>query len=169
MRFNRILSFIYSQWGRVNRYRAALCWLCGLLLGFCSAKSAQYHTLSIAYAVAKGSVSFSYLAAAVMLPALISLLAFWLDQRWLADALAVCCGLFFGYSLTTIQLAYGNAGWLVRFLLMFSRCMTVPALMWYWTAGTRRKRWAVLLLAYFAAVFVFDYYFVAPFLKALLS
>ncbi len=82
-------------------------------------------------------------------------------------------GLAFGATGMMCIAAFGNGGWLIRCLLLFSQLMTISAIWAVWVGICRKKRfspWDIGLVAvYFMAVILIDYFLVCPFLGRLLK
>ena len=167
-----IVHFL-SQWGRVSRYAVALCWLSGLLLGFIAANSANSVLISAISTSVGSPVPFARLVLICILPFVVSYLAFSLNEHWLLLATCLFEAFCFGYCAAGIGLAYGAAGWLIRFLLLFSDCMTIPVLLYYWmtaqSSGRQFRITSVIVTVYAIAVAGIDYFYIIPLLRAAVS
>ena len=80
----------------------------------------------------------------------------------------------FMYCFAGITVAYGDAGWLVRFLLLFSDCFSMPLFLWYMGRSilrtkdrTDRDIWFCILVL--AVVRCMDSYVISPFAMELLK
>jgi len=79
----------------------------------------------------------------------------------------------FMYCFAGVSVAYADAGWLVRCLLLFSDCFTVPLLIWYVAVKLMENRkipdreiWFCLLCVF--AVRCMDSFVISPFVSRLL-
>lgn len=88
-----------------------------------------------------------------------------------------CFARFFcvALSLGSVTLAYGNSGWLMRWLFFFSSSLSLPAFILFCVRhldGARRhvlQRDFWICLFWVFLVVTIDYYFVSPFLSALIE
>lgn len=79
----------------------------------------------------------------------------------------------FMYCFSAISVAYADAGWLVRLLLMFSGCFSVPLLLWYAVRQLLQenndlKCDLLFCLVFILAIRCIDSYVVSPFAMKLL-
>ncbi len=173
MRYKLHIPKFLSQWGRVSRYAVALCWLTGLLLGFCAAKSAGTTLIWAVKGAAYGSVSLLRLLLICVLPFLICCAAIYLNENWLLLFGCLYEAFSFGFCAVGIGLTFGSAGWLIRFLLLFSDCMSLPAMLFIclFFAGkhTHIKALSIVSIVYATAVAVFDYLCIVPLLQAAIT
>lgn len=151
----------------------AFFWTLGLMLGIlCSGVAGDTLTPLMRTAVSR-CVSFSGLLTAVLLPFLLSMLALYLHKPWLFVPIAFLKAFLFSYTGFGVMVAFDSAGWLVRLLLMFSDCCTMPILFWFWAAQINGCRKCLLSIAtpilLAAAIGSFDFYVVSPFLATLIS
>lgn len=92
---------------------------------------------------------------------------------WLIYPLAFIRMFIFVYCFGGITIAYADAGWLVRYLLLFSDFLSVPLLLWY-TATKLLRGWNrkdlqfVACLMCVIAVRCIDSYVISPFAWELL-
>ena len=109
----------------------ACCWFCGLLIGFLYGRNADPSYFYLMRMAASSCMSIVGLLTALCLPFLISALAvFLMRPQWmllicfLKAFTFACCG-------CALTAAFGSAGWLVRILLQFSDCCTIPFFYWF--------------------------------------
>ncbi len=148
-------------------------WLTGLGLGICFAVHAGDSLILMMRSAAAAPVSITGLMAVLALPFLITALAVYLSQPRLLLVLAFVKACCFGFCASSIDTAFQSAGWLVRYLLMFSELCYLPVLTWFWMrhiSGFGRTAVKDLAVCAGAAVAIglVDYCFVSPWLAMLL-
>lgn len=152
----------------------ALAWFLGLISGILFSVMASDSVFPTMRAAATGCVSISGLLSAILLPLLFSAFAVYISQPLLLIPIAFGKAFVFSFVGMSVMAAYGSAGWLVRFLLMFSDCMMLPFLWWYWLrylSGSRASAFCSTALLVSLAVIIgsFDYRVISPFLADILS
>lgn len=158
---------------RRKRFFLACTWILGLMAGSaCSVHSGTLLT-SLMRTAASSRVSIVGLMSAVLLPLLFSAAAVYISNIWLLIPIAFSKAFLFAYFAAGLTLSFGSAGWLIRFLFMFSDCMILPLLWWYWICfidGRNRLFYRDTAVALAVAVMIgcFDYCTVSPFLASLL-
>lgn len=125
-------------------------------------------------AAACACVSITGLLAAIILPFLLSALAVYLQSLRLLPLIAFGKAFLVSFLGLSLLEAFGSAGQLVRWLLMFSDCCSLPLLFWYWLrhiSGPGRLTWSGTALVLLVALLIggFDYCVVSPFLAAVIS
>lgn len=167
---HRSIFHIFSQWCRFSRYLLAICWFVGVLLGFYAATPSESN-VSAARWFAYGQSAPWHIFLSLCIPVVVSRLAQELSCRWTIFILGFIKAFLFSYSATIIGHCFGSAGWLVRFLLLFSQYMTLPALYLYFDLLLRkpcRKTYYVesILFIYIAGVVIVDRFVIYPLLNA---
>ena len=151
----------------------ALSWLAGLLFGAAMFLSAGNHILPWMRGVPYGSVSISGLLCVTALPFLFSAFAVYISEPRLLLLVSFGKAFLFSYVSLGILSCFGSAGWLIRWLLMFSDLMFLPALYWFWQrhisgsfrfSGTE----SLLMLSFCMLVGSIDYCCVSPLLAELI-
>ena len=113
----------------------------------------------------------------VMISAL-PFIVFYICFRYRADhlifPLAFIRMFLFMYCFGAITIAYADAGWLVRLLILFSDCITVPLLIWYTITKLihthrKRDRHFKTCLVVIIVVRCIDCYVISPFAWKLLK
>ena len=143
-----------------------------LILGALLAARAETSAFSLMRLAVPSLVSIVPLLALQLLPFLIAAYAVSISGPWLLTVVCSFKLFFFSYFGTLIWIAFGAAGWLVRFLLLFSDIILIPVLCWYCfrrMAGEYPEKndlgfclGAVLLTA------LINCYFISPFLAKIL-
>jgi hypothetical protein len=147
-------------------------WIAGLILGTITAAAASNSYFLLMRMAPKSSVSIIGLAVTVLLPFLLTAFAVLADRSlWLYPIcfLKVFAFAFCGYG---ISVAYGSAGWLVRFLFQFSDILSIPILFWFAFRylrgrGLMWKRDLAIGCALDVWICCLDLWFVSPFLMAI--
>ncbi len=148
----------------------ASAWLLGLVSGSFFSVSAGNSFLLTMRAAASSHVSIFGLLASILLPLLFSAFAVYISQPWLLVPIAFGKAFFFSYLALAVLSAFGSAGWLIRWLLMFSDSLSLPVLWWYWLrAVSGRRKFADTAAAFLAALVIgsVDFYMISPVLANL--
>lgn len=168
-------SFAYPRYFRRNpRTLLAISFVSGLVAGTAVSSSAGdliVRTIPDALSV---SGSLSGILTAALVPFALSALAIVMGRPALLYPIAFWKAFLTGFLGFAVLAAYGSAGWLVRSLMLFTECLTLPVLLIYWFLHLSPERLSVPLstaAAVFAAVLTgtFDYCIVSPFLAAVIS
>lgn len=151
----------------------AFFWCMGLLSGAILAQYADEIHFSLMRRAAACSVSIVGLVA-VLLPFLFTAIAVNLSNCFVIFFLAFLKALLFSYHGCIISVAFGSAGWLVRYLLLFTDACTIPILLWLWIRCMDHQRVGLLRNIFIcalasAAVGLIDFCVVSPFLVMLIS
>lgn len=152
----------------------SFCFIFGLLLGVITAY----------FAIEKGDIVFITSATfTAMLPVLvfvaivplaISFLAVQFSAAAVLLPLCIIKSFCYGYCSCGVFMAYQDAGWLVRGLLLFSDSFLLVPLVWFWLrhlngSKDHLKSDAILYLSFSLIVCFFDYLYISPFLALLLQ
>ena len=103
----------------------------GLVFGSLLAAKANSSIFPMMRQADLGSVSIVLHLVAQLLPFLIAAYAASISRLWLLNAVCGCKLFSFSHTGTLIWIAFGSAGWLVRFLFLFSDIILSPVLCWY--------------------------------------
>ena len=165
-------DFVRKWWRRHSPRLLAFCWIAGLIAGAAySCFSADFCTVLIRRSTAQG-MSFSGMMTVTTLPFLLSALAFSLSEPWLLLVISTCKAFSFSFCAVGVSLAFGQSGWLVRFLFLFSDLLQLPLLCWYWLRhikGSANGRWDIpFCTVSLTAIGVLDYAVIAPFLASVI-
>lgn len=152
----------------------AFAWILGLITGSFFSVSASNSFLSAMLSAASGRLSISGLLSAMLLPLLFSAFAVYISKEWLLIPIAFLKAFSFAYLGVGVMMAYGQAGWLIRCLLMFTDSLIMPLLWWFWLNALTLPRGQMLGISALAGgvlVFIgsFDYFVISPFLANLIS
>ena len=147
--------------------------LLGHLLGvWCSGSASEFYLSQMRTAVS-GRVSIVGLLSCSLLTFLVSALTVYLGRRIFLIPIAFLKAFFFSYAGYRLYLAWGQAGWLVTGLTMFSSLCSLPVLYWYWRRCLEAGRfeWPVFrrVLALLLVIGLVDFYGIMPFLIDIIS
>ena len=144
----------------------------GLMLGTLLAASADTSLFPLMRQVAFNPVSIVTSLAAQLLPFLIAAYAVSISRPWLLTTVCSYKLFSFAYTGALIQIAFGSAGWLVRFLFLFSDIILVPCLCWYCFRRTMGeydgKKDFGICVGIAAATALISYLIISPFLAKIL-
>lgn len=166
-------SIIHTSPRKIRTFYLAFCWILGLFSGAILAQHADEIQFSLMRRAAFCPVSIVGLFA-VLLPFLITAFAVCVSNYWLFLPIAFSKAFLFSYNACIVSAAFGNAGWLVRYLLLFTDACTIPILLWLWIRGicgyrSRFVRIVGLCAILSVAVGFIDFCIVSPFLAMLVS
>lgn len=141
-------------------------WVLGILLGclssrFLSDVASLMHTLMYSGMSIVGGLAVCFL------PLLITAIILWFKKVWLLIALAFTKAFLFGAASGIIMQAFRHAGWLLRCLFLFSDSVLSVLYVHLWFTiikdRTDSKKALLHTAIYCSAVFIIDYFVVAPF------
>ena len=148
----------------------ACSWIAGLFLGiFISGKvSLDLDILAVAFQ----NRSSIILMTVMLLPVVASVFVQYAQQLWMLPLVAFLKSFSFAYVSRIIFIHFGSAGWLIQFLVMFSDCILLPVLWWFWCRLLQDKQrssisLAVLMIFLTIIITVFEDFFIFPILSAL--
>lgn len=157
-----------------RRFLVAFFWVAGLLCGAWIGLSADSSLFFWLRGILWVSPSVTGLLCVVLFPFLMSVLVVFLFRPGLL--LLVCFGKAFLYAFASVSilLAFGSAGWLFRWLLLFHDCVCAPVLYWFWLHYLPGNRslciWdAAWMLSIGLLAGSLDYSVVVPFLARLIE
>ncbi len=149
-------------------------WLIGLTIGVLLSVYTPTDIRDVVYSLPEGNVSAFALFAANTIPLLFCVVLFQFARPTCAMPVLFLKSLVFAYSSQSIVLAYGNAGWLARWILtMSSSCSAVLLLLFccinFDKQGSRLFSSAILTIVIIAILVYIDFYAVQPLCVALLK
>jgi len=140
----------------------------GLILGGCMFYVAGDSFRSLMRAADYSRMSIVCLLPVLLLPFLFSAFAVYIHQSWLLAPICFLKAFFFAFVYVGFSVSFADAGWLVRFFLMFSDIATLPLLWLFWlrvlSEDFRFRSGAVLgIFTAAAAIGCFDFMVVSPY------
>ena len=162
-----------AWWRKYSFLFLAFCWIAGLLSGASVYLAAGDSLNSLMRSAVMRPVSIVSLLCVTMFPFLISAFAVYISEPWLL--LIVSFGDAFVLSFVSLGVVQcsGSAGWLVRWLLVFSASLASPLMYLYWLRHlTGRRRFdgleAACVLCLCALIGSVDFRLVSPLLARLI-
>lgn len=160
-------------WRKGSLYFLAFSWFSGLVCGIATFSSAAAFLIPQMRGSLYGSASIVSLLCVTCLPFLFSAFAVYLSKPQFLLLICFCKAFCFGFVHLGVQLAFGSAGWLLRWLLCFSDSVTAPLLYLYWLRHLDGFRdFSGLEAAFFLSLAVlcasFDFVKISPFLADLI-
>ena len=163
----------YFSWIRrnANMVILAACFLAGFVLGIRMSHGAEL-SVSLMRSALYGTVSIVGLLAVLLLPFLFSALAVYFSKSQLLYGIAFLKAFLFAFIATAVSSVFGNAGWLARFLILFSDSLNLPLLWLYWLRHIPGKRAyqaadAMVLACCICLVGIADYILIMPLLQGI--
>lgn len=172
---DRFLNFNLPTWRcKESKVLLACAWFSGLVAGVFCSLSASDSLFPTMRAAVQSCMSIPGLLSAILLPLLFSAFAVYISQPWLLIPIAFVKTFRFSFLAVGVMAAYGSAGWLIRWLLMFSDSLMLPVLWWYWSASLDRRGLAIakasaVVLSVMIMIGSLDYCVISPFLANLIS
>ena len=168
---NRILHHRLSV---VLRKYAIPCLACSWIIGLVSGLWAVRYVDFDLFGLENFFHSYTPLSvfSVALLPVLISVLVVFTEQFWLLLPISFLKAFSFAYVGSLVGSGYGSAGWLVQMLLMFSDCISLPFIWWFWCRilkSTEQITFSSILPIALVAVSIgaLDFKVISPFLSLL--
>lgn len=177
-RFDVMVSFFRTLFcpasRRVTAIFLAFTLLAGLFIGAYTATLADPSSFSMMRTASNSCVSIVCLLSALLLPFIFTAFAVYISQYWLLIPIAFFKAFSFGYLSTGFMLLFHESGWLLRLLLMFTDCLSMPILCWLWLhscCGCAKSNFRAFVSAFLImlGIVCLDYQYISPFLVKLLS
>lgn len=143
----------------------------GHLLGVWISGTASELFLSEMRRATESPVSIIGLLSPSVLPFLFSAFAVYGKRPVFLIPIAFCKAFLFSYVGYRWWITWGQAGWLVTGLVMFTALLSLPVLYWYWLRymDGRNFEWRVffIVLTCLVAIGIADHQWIVPFLKGI--
>lgn len=151
----------------------AFLWISCLVVG-CYIASNDSFVVSLMRFAPGSEVSIVGLTVSLILPLFISVVGLYFCKSAVIYTFSSIKAFCTGYLLYAVSTAFGNAGWLIRLLLLFSDTGITIVILWllFRHLNGRKKTFkADVMLSFFAAIMIgmVDYLLVAPFLQSLMD
>ncbi len=149
-------------------------WLGGLAFGVFTAAGLDDTYFHLMLPFDSHGLSIFRQLAVVYLPFLFAAYAVSIDQTKLLLVLCFLKAFVFSFCGYLIFRMFGSAGWLVRFLLLFTDVFTIPALFWFCIRHVEgqilnAKRDLIICILLATMVVCIDYFAVSPFTAELID
>ncbi len=170
-------DFAYNRISGVllRKYRLLLCacWLLGLCAGGFLGLLFEPFSFSMMRSAAVQSVSIVGLFLSALFPLVFTYFSVYLHKPIIIFLVCLFKAVAFGFSGTVIAKYFGDSGWLMQFLLLFSDSCVLPVLflVWFLCLGDSNNMKRIPFLSYCIfgiSVAAVDYYVVSPFVLGLL-
>lgn len=141
-------------------------WTTGLLIGYTVAAKTSISLLMRAFTLER--VSIVGLVLVTILPLILSAAAYRLSVPYFILPIAFIKAFLFSFCACALALVYTDAGWLARWLYIFSDSLMVIFLLWFWVRnipnvkGSVQKDFVICLIAASLLISI-DYFIVSPF------
>jgi len=152
----------------------AVLWVVCLFFGRRIALQTEDYLFAMMHTAVSVRVSIVDLLVLQLIPFCLSALAVYISVPYIIYPVCAVKAFLGGYSLGTIGIVYGDAGWLIRFLYLFTDTIMSPLLLWYWfkhisgANHSRHKHFKYVLLGLSAAA-ALEYFVISPFLVVLMN
>lgn len=166
MRKSRVCSRIVTHRGMP--LFLVCCWINGVVFGVFCYRASSPEVASLMHRTAVCSASIVGLLNAALIPFLLSALFVIFSMPLMIPGLCFVKAFLSSYVSMGILKSIPSGGWLLRYFLLFSDCVTLPLLLWYWlwsaSAPKKRSWFFVTGIIFFALVLVtiLDYRIIAP-------
>ena len=173
MQISAPISKVTIWWRKIATRLLALSWILGMILG---SLGAIYGESTLVVLVRQGvcsELSFTGISVVTMLPFLLSAFAVTFSEPWLLLLISTLKAFSFSFCAWGVCLTFGQSGWLVLILFLFSDIALIPLLYFYWLRHIKGtippSFWELpLFLAIALLIGSIDYRFVSPFLSTLM-
>ena len=169
-----IHCFSRQYWFRFGAGLLNFCWIGGLFLGIAIAFRMREEMTLLIPSVLSQKATLSGLMLASVLPCLLCAYGASLRELWVLPLVGGLKAFGFGFCGCSVGLVYGQCGWLLRLLLLFSDCLILAPLYLFSLRHICRRTSRVhgdiaVLLLFSVIVCIADYGVVSPFLCKLFS
>ena len=146
-------------------------WLFGLFIGCNLFYTCSFSFLSLMGSVVMQPVSIVGLLASMLIPFIISYLSIITNNSIYVLIVVFLKSISFGFTCTLLEDQYLSAGWLLRFLFLFSDYCFFPACCWFHLLGLEDKsriRSSLIIILLFAVVVIMvNFSIISPLLQSL--
>lgn len=161
-------------WQRTAPGLLTASWVLGMLIGYFAALSAGPMLSELITQSAGQRASWTGVMSVTILPFLLSAFAVSFSEPWLLLFISTFKAFSFSFCAWGVCLAFGQSGWLVLFLFLFSDFLLIPLQYFYWLRHIRGDIKPTfselpLFLAAAAGVGCIDFWYIAPFLSSLMQ
>ena len=147
-------------------------WILGLGFGGLAFGYGKDHIVSLMPLAPNSQLSIVGLCSSAFLPYLFSVFAVYVSVPWML--IPICFGKAFLYTYVScgVWAAFGQAGWLIHWLMLFVDTMSLPVLLLYWLrhiSGTHgfRSGATAMYFTVLATIIILGYGVLAPLLGAI--
>lgn len=168
------IVFCFVQRIKSPAFILSATWVAGLLAGLYTVSIVPTSYFSLMRSILYDRMSIVVLVLTLIFPFLFSYVAYRLSMPFLIFPIAFLKAFTFAYSAFGVVMAYGDAGWMMRWLLLFSDSFIVVLLLWFWFRNASANRITLnkaLLVCVLLASFIclFDYSVILPLSASLVN
>lgn len=121
-----------SFWRRNCNFFLACSWVSGLLAGQFLLLRADPSVYVLLRNAVSQPASIAGLFITAVVPFIFSAIAVSFSKPWLLVLLCFTRSLMFSYIVLGIAVSFGATSWLIRWIFLFSQCVSVSLEYWYW-------------------------------------
>lgn len=152
-------------------YLLSLSWIGGILTGSVLACILKEYSIPLLKLSLDYSVSTIGLVVVLLIPALISYIAWLISRKLIIYACSFLKGICTGHAVLIILFSYGNSAWLLYGLLAFSGIFTLVPVFYLWLTQLNVNRYSLFLnllyITFATCVGVMDFLLISPCLLTL--
>lgn len=150
------------------------CWLSGLYAGYAFFSHISASSITLMLSVAENRMSIVGLLLSRILPFVIFAISLRYSKLFFVFTVIFLKAFSFSWCACSLTVAFGDAGWLVRWLLLFSDSCSVVLLLWFLfrntvNSGTSLRTDLSLCITASVAIGCVDFCFVSPFAEMLIN
>lgn len=156
----------------LSAFTLAFLWLLGLVLGAYLGMKCPVSYLHTLYFAAASPPTIFGLFISTFLPFVFCMYGSYRKKKWLIYISCFYKVFTFSFCSAALSVAFGSAGWLIRFLFRFTDFMTLGVLCWFCIRsmmGILREQDYIICVAICVPFGIFDYCIVSPFLAMLID
>ena len=152
----------------LNKILLAVAWVAGAVAGYLFVRTDPSYFVAVMRMLSTQHVSIVGGVICIGLPIFLSAVCVKYFSSIALCVIAFIKAFTYFCCLSALMIVYGQAGWLVRWLLFFSDSCSVPVLIWFWFRnidGKNATLWkdSLLCVAIGALVLCIDYFAVSQF------
>ena len=147
----------------------AVCWYSGILCGIIYFSVCDTGVISLMHRIASCSASIVGLLSVSFIPFLLTSFFLAISKIWVVFGVCFIKSFLFSFVSIGCLTTFGSGGWLLRYFLLFSDCVVLPALFWYcmrFISAPVRVCWMITTITFVIVIVLFtvlDYRIIAPF------
>jgi hypothetical protein len=142
-------------------------WIFGLLAGLCSISVSPASVFYVMYSPLNNALTLTGLLLTQTFPLIISCIIYRSEKLFLILPVVFLKAFSFLYCTLGVVIAYADAGWMMRYLILFSDSCVVVLLLWFWIRNfTGREvcffRDFLICLSTVIVICLVDYFVIYP-------
>ena len=170
----RLQGFISFNYKNRHRLILAACWLLGLYAGYTFLSHTSVSSVSLMLLVAENRMSIVGRLLFLVLPFVITAVSLRYSKPFFVFLFIFLKAFCFSWCAYGLTVAFLDAGWLVRWLLLFSDSCSVVLLLWFLfrnpvATGTSLRSDLLFCTTASVAIGCVDFCFISPFAEMLIN